>query len=248
VGSDGPIHELLRRQVDPQFRDLATLLQLPRPDVGLEGGGNLTAAGLICNIISGASVLFYEASVAAVKGRTSASNQLGSGERFRLALLCHLPWQHIGALPREDVVKLLWKYTRNPLAHSLGVTKSRHLLGFKGRGILMSKPVVGLPAQHVGDLMCGDEHPPQDSPPVVEIEGSYYVVHVPEFAWAVCRMVRHLLRDPDQLPKTTETARRIAYGLYDPDYSGENEGPEKSAPSNPGIASGGYPPPPRASR
>src|SRR5215211_6806236 len=106
-GSDLQI--LLRRQVDSQFVDLATLLQLPRPDLGLEGGGNLTAAGLACKLISGISVLLYESSLPAVKGNTNkTTNTLGSGERFKRVLLGYLPWEHVGQEPKEDVVELLY--------------------------------------------------------------------------------------------------------------------------------------------
>jgi hypothetical protein len=241
IQEDGAIGELLRRQVDSQFRDLATLLQLPKPELGLDGGGNLTAAGLVCNIISGASVLFFEASVAAVKGTRNASNTLRSGERFRLTLMCHLPWIFMGKLPREDVVKLLWTYTRNPLAHSLGAGKSGRIRGFKGRDVIMAKPVVGLPTAYVAQLMAGDEDPPAGSSEVVALEGRQYIVRIPEFAWAVCRMTRHLLRDPQQLPKTEALAQQIAWGLHDPNPPGPGAATPKA--SSVGVASSGIWPP-----
>jgi len=77
------LREMLQRQIDMQFGDLVTLLELPRPDVGLHAGANLTTAVLLCNIISGASVLFYKPSLDGIRGRLTEANTLTSGQRFR---------------------------------------------------------------------------------------------------------------------------------------------------------------------
>jgi hypothetical protein len=61
----------------------ATLLQPPRPDADLHADANLTTTVLLCNIISGTSVLFYEPSRDAVCDRRSDANPLRSGQRFR---------------------------------------------------------------------------------------------------------------------------------------------------------------------
>ena len=65
------LRRLLDLQVDMQFHDLRSLLQLPKPHLGLVGGCNLTATALACNIIAGASVLFYDASPKALTKRRS---------------------------------------------------------------------------------------------------------------------------------------------------------------------------------
>jgi hypothetical protein len=222
-GSD--LRVLLRRQVDSQFVDLATLLQLPRPELGLDGGGNLTAAALACNILSGASVLFYESSLAAVKNKPNkTTNTLGSGERFRRVLRGFLPWAHIGVEPEDDVVDLLYKYTRNPLAHSLGIGKSAHVAGFHGKHVLMEKPGLGLPRPDVIELMRGDEPPPETCSPVVRQTATEYVVYVPGLAWAVCRLLRNLLGHPSQRAKSTALAEELAHGIYDPYAEVDDEG------------------------
>lgn len=231
VGSE--LQLLLSRQVDSQFADLAMLMELPRPDLGFDSGGNLTAAGLICNITSGASVLFYEGSIAAIKNKTNGTNPWGSGERFKRVLRDHLPWAHMGDEPLEDVVDLLYTFTRNPLAHSLGIGKSGHVAGFQGKDVLMQKPCHGLPRPAVAALMRGEEEPPEDRAPVVKQTENAYVVDVPGLAWATCRLVRHLLRDPVQRPKSIALANQLAHGIYDPHGPvGEDEESDTAAAVN----------------
>src|SRR3954454_22554826 len=82
-----PLRRLLRIQVDMQFHDLRSLLQLPRPDLDLDGGCNLTATSLCCNIVAGASVLFYDASPAALEARGDRSR------RFRELMRDYYPWE-----------------------------------------------------------------------------------------------------------------------------------------------------------
>lgn len=221
---------LLRRQVDSQFADLATLLQLPRPDLGLDGHGTLTAPGLACNVISGASVLFYEASIAAARNRKNATNRLSSSERFKRVLRGYLPWEHMGDEPQEDVVDLLYGYTRNPLAHSLGIGKSGHVLGFRGKHVVMEKPGHAMSRGAVIQLMRGDEPSPEDIPPIVTQRETAYAVDVPGLVWAVCRLVRHLLRDPAQRPKTLALAEQLAHGIYNPTRTRRDAGQTTQSP------------------
>jgi hypothetical protein len=67
------LRRLLCIQVDMQLVDLRTLLRLPKRDFGLEGGCNLTATTLLCNIIAGASVLFFDASI---EGQPAIRNEV----------------------------------------------------------------------------------------------------------------------------------------------------------------------------
>jgi hypothetical protein len=89
--------------------------------------------------------------------------------------------------------------------------------------------------------MAGDEDPPPGSSEVIALEGRQYTVRVPELAWAVCRMTRHLLRDPEQLPKTEALAQQIAWGLHDPDPPGPGAATPEA--SSVGVASSGIWPP-----
>jgi hypothetical protein len=107
------LKQLLADHVDMQFEDVRVLLALPKP--GSHVGGNFAAAALLFNIISGASVAFYKTSMKAVKGKAG-----GSGDRFRGVLSAHFPMKEM-ALPEATVLKVFYNYSRNPLAHSLGL-------------------------------------------------------------------------------------------------------------------------------
>jgi hypothetical protein len=74
------LQRLLELQINMQFVDLRTLLRLPMFEHGLEGGCNLTATTLLCNIIAGASVLFWDSSPEALEKR---------GERGKLVQGTH---------------------------------------------------------------------------------------------------------------------------------------------------------------
>jgi len=67
VQSSPSLKQLLAVQVDMQFVDLRTLLELPKAES--QGGCNLTAAGVLFNVIAGSSVCFYEASAGAFTQR-----------------------------------------------------------------------------------------------------------------------------------------------------------------------------------
>ena len=62
------LRKLLAEQVDMQMDDVASTLALPRYDLGLSGGCNLALTGLLSNVISGCSVLLFEASLDSVWG------------------------------------------------------------------------------------------------------------------------------------------------------------------------------------
>ncbi len=211
--------------------------------MGLDGGGNLTAASLACNIISGASVLFFEASLPAVKGKGTP----GSGERFRQTIRGYLPWEHMGAEPPEEVVRLVYKFRRNPLAHSLGVGKSGHVFGFKKKHVLMAKAGVGLSRTQVVELMRGEPAPPAGYAPVVLQGPRDYTVDVAGFAWAVCRMIRNLFADRDQMQKSMALAEDLAHGVHDPHAELEDDGDVNVGlaghASDYGVASSVLPPP-----
>src|SRR5262245_2329352 len=109
------LRHLLAVQVDPQFEDIRTLLQLPAPDKGFEAGCNLTLANFLCSMIAGASILFYEANFKAFKsGRAS-------GQRFKDLLRDFYPWRDCDTYSTAKACMLVYKYTRNPLVHSFGI-------------------------------------------------------------------------------------------------------------------------------
>src|SRR2546422_1281705 len=106
------LKRLLFEHVDMQFDDIRTMLRLPMG--GLTGGCNFAATAVLFNIISGCSVCFYNASEKALTGAGQA------GCRFRGLLGEFYPW--VGEpLSKLDGVSLLYKATRNPLTHRLGL-------------------------------------------------------------------------------------------------------------------------------
>jgi len=94
-----------------QFDDVRVMMRLPLPEVGLRAGLNFSAAVMLCNLISGISVVLY----------TPPSSKLRSGEKFKTLLENYYPWE-IGE-NKKDKAKIIYDLIRNPLAHSLGVLK-----------------------------------------------------------------------------------------------------------------------------
>lgn len=97
------VHAFVRDQVNMQFGDVRNILLHPI-------GCNLAAAAVLCNIISGISVVFYT--------RNRIHNN-GTGRRFREVMTSFFPWQE--GEPVADKVQAFYEYTRNPMAHALGV-------------------------------------------------------------------------------------------------------------------------------
>lgn len=205
VGPRPALRELLRVQVDMQLADLRTLLCLPRDEPGLDGGCNLTAATLAANIIAGASVLFWNSSVEALKPSGDR------GERFTGLMTTHYPWSPQDAIDAELGSKLVWDHTRNPLSHTLGVGKQAQLfpgIPTEERGVWLLKPKHGLAADLAEELMSSIERPQWIAPTVIADPGGY-AIHVDTLAWGVTRMLRNLFADPDQADAAEVTAQML---------------------------------------
>ena len=115
------VRRLLAEQVDMQMDDIASMLALPRYDLGLSGGCNLALTGLLSNVVAGCSVLLFEASLDSIWG----SARSDSGGRFKELLIEYYPWRDDDALTPELAARLIYHEARNPLAHGLGVGKNR---------------------------------------------------------------------------------------------------------------------------
>jgi hypothetical protein len=59
------LQRLMREHVDMQFEDIRAMLRLPRPDIGIETGMNFSLGRALFDLISGASVVFFDSSVEA---------------------------------------------------------------------------------------------------------------------------------------------------------------------------------------
>jgi hypothetical protein len=193
------LKRLLKSQVDMQFQDLRTLLELPRSKT--EGGCNLTAAAVLFNLIAGASVCFYDASPQAFRGRGDR------GIRFVGVLTRFYPWDPRGGVTPAEAAAFIYESARNPLAHSLGLeppapTGSR-------RTVMLRK--WALSPDQVWELENASTRPKWTRALISEVERRADVItkatiSIPALYFGVCRMLRALFRDPEQLAKTEAVA------------------------------------------
>jgi hypothetical protein len=187
------LKELLAIQVDMQFADVHTMLQLPSGE--LEAGCNLALANVLFVLISGASVMFLEADLAYFKKFGKA------GKRFVRVLREHYPWQHDDALSAKDAAKLLYTYARNPMTHSFGIGKAAHL--FPGaphdgqQAIWLSKR--SLSGTETDEVLRGETAAPSWLPPTIRSDIGGIELSVPTLAWGTAGMLRHLFADPEQV-------------------------------------------------
>src|SRR5262249_7791971 len=100
--------------LDMHFNDARTMLRLPRPEVGIETGCNIALSGMLCNILSGISSTIYKPA----RLLHEVQSKRCSGEAFRGLVDKFFPFKPPGAV---DFPQGLYKYARNPLAHSLGI-------------------------------------------------------------------------------------------------------------------------------
>jgi hypothetical protein len=177
VTSEPSLQRMLREHLDMQIADLRVLLRLPTKR--LPAGCNFTAAAMIFNLIAGSSVCFYNASEKTMEDRPPA------GKRFRGLLEEYFPWG-AGTVAAKDGARVLWKYSRNPLAHNLGLDEE-------------SAPEIQIRKNRVGPtrilaLEDSQKLPAWAKPPLRPI-GSHYVLDVCGLYWGTHRMLHAVLAD-----------------------------------------------------
>src|SRR5262249_341569 len=98
------VHEFVRDHLSMQFEEVRKLV--------LMRGFNFPCADLLCDLISGLSVTLYDAGA---KG-------MGPGEAFKSLVQSHFfPWGGAEtAKSKQEKARALYKFVRNPLAHTLG--------------------------------------------------------------------------------------------------------------------------------
>jgi hypothetical protein len=197
------LRKLLAVQVDMQFVDLRTLLELPKAD--LTGGCNLTAAGVLFNIIAGSSVCFYRASA-------NAFTQRGDrGARF-VGLIREFYPMDGEELSKEDASDLLYAAARNPLAHTLGLDPP--IAGEPPRVLGLRKwPLI---ADQILELETSIQRPEWAKKTISEVERSGAIitkasVSVPALYWGVHRMLRALFGDGAQVQDAETVATQFSY-------------------------------------
>jgi hypothetical protein len=177
VASEPSLKWMLAEHVDIQIADLRVLLRLPTKRLPAEC--NFTAAAMLFNLIAGASVCFYNASEKTMKRPPPA------GKHFRGVLEECFPWD-AGTVAAKDGARVLWKYSRNPLAHNLGLDHE-------------SAPTIQIRNNRVGPtriiaLEDSEKLPAWAKPPLRPM-GPHYVIDVCGLYWGTHRMLHAVLAD-----------------------------------------------------
>jgi hypothetical protein len=187
--------KMLQDAVDLHFDDLRTILQLPT--AGLNAGCNFTAAARLFDLISGASVLFYRTSP------KKAREVYGSGEKFRRLLRDRFPWADIEpAVPRVDAIKVLYDWSRNLLAHSLGIDDGSQAV------VLIDKAPMSI--ERVNELETSSVLPTWTAP-AVRLRNGDYVVSVSGLYWGVHRMLHSVFGDATSIGQAEQVAQNFGF-------------------------------------
>lgn len=191
------VRRLLQVQVDMQVADLMAMLRLPKPHVGLTESMNLTAAAQVFGLISGMSVLLYRADYEYLKDPTDA------GRRFKGMVREYMPLTHPEDLGLGHGAEVMWKFARNPLAHSFGVGKDRasfpgHPGSERDPDVFITKGERGLHVRDARLLFLGDAVRPRwlTAPTIAYRFGDRRAVgiNIEALAWATMAMARSVLR------------------------------------------------------
>lgn len=174
--------KLIRERLEPQLADVHAMLRLPiKSDPGLGAGCNLAAAQVLLSVISGVSVNVYDPSALTRRG--------DRGQLFREVVEKNYPWdeeQHIaGARLNKELADDLYKFFRNPLAHTLGVVDSQD--NPLGQHVVIEKGSIP-EADIVSDEMA--IHRPTDwQNPTLRQQDNELVLWVRSFYYGVRRMI-----------------------------------------------------------
>jgi hypothetical protein len=212
------VRRLVQVQVDMQIADLLAMLRLPKPYVGLRESMNLTAATQIFSLISGMSVLLYRPDYEYLSSATHP------GRRFKGLVREHMPLTHPEDLRSGHAAEVMWKFARNPLAHSFGVGKDRasfpgHPSSERDPDVFITKGGTGLHVRQARQLLAGDaSRPPWLVTPTIAYrfgDRRAVGINIEALAWATMVMARSVLRSPHRVAAET-LARRL---LSDPQTS-----------------------------
>jgi hypothetical protein len=207
VQSYPSLKRLLGIQVDMQFADIKTMLQLPSDKPGLDAGCNLALANVLFSMIGGASVLFFDADLSYLKKH----NPNRSSARFKGVLRKYYPWRDGEAFARKKRRDVIYQYGRNPLVHSFGVGKSAHLFPGVPRGaatpVYIEKGPLDPAAANV--VMSGGLPVPTALPLTLREEFDAAVLSVVGLTWGTAAMLRSLFRDAEQADRAETLARQI---------------------------------------
>jgi len=200
------LKRLLAHQVDMQFVDLRSLLELPR--VQRDGGCNFVTATVLFNIIAGSSVCFYDARP---EGLTTRGDR---GRRFVGILENFYPWA-VESISKDVAVSILYQSARNPLAHSLGIDIPD--ANTKAKQILLKK--WALTTKQILELEDSINRPTWAGGTIIHIKplrggGEEVAISIPALYWGVHRMLHALFTDPVQVQQAEALVEHFGH-LWD---------------------------------
>src|SRR5688572_12840318 len=105
------VQRFIATVLDMQFNDVRAMLQLPRPDIGIEPGCNFAIASTLCNLLSGISITIYKPSAVLHDGKS----KYRSGDAFKALVRDFFPYSPPAS---NDFANELYQLCRNPLSHS----------------------------------------------------------------------------------------------------------------------------------
>jgi hypothetical protein len=180
------VHAFVRDHLAMQFGDVRAMLRLPLPSVHIENGCNFAAAGLLCDLVSGISVVLFNRT-----GNLAGGTPHDRGGRFRGLLKAYFPWRD--GENRACQASALYSIVRNPLAHSLGVLRPDDMAVHCLKSPLTEEQVSYL------DVAWDGERTP---PPALQLVSGIWMLDVALLYAAELRMLRHLVSDAEQMKKT----------------------------------------------
>lgn len=197
------VERFVKERISMQYEDLRKLMQEP--------GFNLLAVAGLCDLVSGLSVSLYKPAVTkkwtAVCG-TKKQVDLGARELFTLLLEVYYPWQK--GERRKTKSAMIYKFVRNPLAHSLGMGKrsDRRIEAVKCKRD-KDNNVVAWTDRELDVMERSDD---LDNVPVaLKRSGKKWRLIVEHFYLGLFKLLRKLAKDKTQM---LEAQKRFASGKF----------------------------------
>jgi hypothetical protein len=184
---------MFRDHLDMQIEDLRVLLRLPTSR--LPAGCNFTAAAMIFNLIAGASVCLYGANARTLKKPPPA------GAQFRGILEHYYPWAAEPAAAKTGA-RVIYKYSRNPLAHNLGLAPANEPDIEIAKSRLSPRRIAALEDSQTR---------PSWAAPALTPHGRDYVLDVAGLYWGTHRMLQAVLADDVQRRGAERLASSIGF-------------------------------------
>ena len=201
----GSVQRFARKHLDMQVVDIRTMMRLPLPEVGLHGGCNFAATAILCNLVSGISVVLFDPPkryYPTARKRAQRKSGRDRGIRFKAVLECHFPWAK--GERKAARISVLYDYVRNPLAHELGMDPEWS----SGRTAILKGPLTD---PQIEELETAESKPSWVPQPVGR-RGRGWYVSVAGLYWGVFWLLRNLSADPRQMTAANKRlAKRRAY-------------------------------------